>query len=84
MAQISLYIDDSMLIRLNAAAKISNCSVSKYVAGIISEKLSKEETEELRKKYLLKQLCGALDDPTFTIPEEIPWENETPRRFDLI
>jgi len=84
MAQISLYIDDSMVSRLNAAARNRNCSVSKYVAELISEQLSGEDTKEARKKQILKQLCGALDDPTFTIPDEISWEDEFTRRFDLI
>ena len=84
MAQISLYIDDSIVGRLNAAAQIRKCSVSKFVAELISERLSNDEIEEQRKKQLLEELCGALDDPTFEIPEEIPWEAEIPRRFDLI
>lgn len=84
MAQISLYIDDSMVGKLNAAAKNRNCSVSKYVAELIFEHLSEEDAEELRKKQLLKQLRGALDDPAFIIPDEISWEDEFPRRFDLI
>ena len=84
MAQISLYIDDSIVGKLNAAAKNRNCSVSKYVAALISERLSEEETEEARKKQMLKQLRGALDDPTFIIPDEISWDDEIPRRFDLI
>ena len=84
MAQLSLYIDDATLNKLTAAAKTSNCSISKYVASLISERLSSEETEERRKKQILKQLCGALDDPAFTIPEDIPREFEIPRRYDLI
>jgi metal-responsive CopG/Arc/MetJ family transcriptional regulator len=70
MAQISLYIDDSMVSKLNAAAKNRNCSVSKYVAELISERLSEDETEEVRKKQLLRQLCGVLDDD-FTIEASI-------------
>ena len=84
MAQISLYIDDSMAVKLNAAAKNRNYSVSKYVAELITERLSEEEAEETHKKQLLKQLCGALDDPTFVIPSEIQWDNEIERRYDLI
>jgi hypothetical protein len=84
MAQISLYIDDSMAGRLNAAAKSRNCSVSKYVAELISERLSEYETEEMRKKQLLKQLRGALDDPDFAVPAEIALEHDIERRYDLI
>ena len=84
MAQISLYVEDSMASQLTASAKISNCSVSKYVAALISKHLSENELEESRKKRILEQLCGALDDPSFEIPPELPWEKEIPRRFDLI
>ena len=74
MAQISLYIDDAMVERLSAAAENLNCSVSKYVAALVSEKLSNNESEEANKKLMLKQLCGALD-PAFSIPSEIPWNS---------
>ncbi|MCL1873180.1 MAG: hypothetical protein FWF85_03585 [Clostridiales bacterium] len=84
MAQISLYIDDAMVPRLNAAAKARNWSISKYVATVISEFLSKEEADEAKKKKLLIELQGAIDDPTFVEPQDIPWEAEMPRRFDLI
>ena len=84
MAQISLYVEDSMASRLTAAAKSCNCSVSKYVAGLISSYLSENDSKEILKKQILNQLCGALNDPTFTVPSEISWENEIPRNFDLI
>jgi hypothetical protein len=84
MAQVSLYIEDSMAEQLAAAAKNHNCSVSKYAASVIFRNLSEDKSKEINKKQLLKQLCGALDDPAFTIPSELPWENEIPRSFDLI
>ena len=84
MAQISLYINESMLGKLNDAAKNNHCSVSKYVAALISDKLSQDDSEEIRKKQLLKQLRGALDDPSFAVLGEISWEHEIPRRFDII
>ena len=83
MAQISLYIDETMAERLGAAAKNHNCSVSKYVAALVSDNLSNNESEEANKKLMLKQLCGALD-PQFVIPPKTQWEHESPRRFDLI
>ena len=82
MAQISLYIDDSLAARLNIAAKKSNCSVSKYVSSIIIENLT--NSEEHSKNQQLKKLRGALSDPAFEIPNEIPWEVEIPRRFDML
>ncbi|MCL2042520.1 MAG: hypothetical protein FWG89_00115 [Treponema sp.] len=83
MAQLSLYIENSMANRLSKAAKISKCSVSKYVAALVSEHLLKNESED-QKKQILNQLCGAMNDPTFTMPSELSWEDEIPRNFDLI
>ena len=84
MAQVSLYIEDSMAERLTSAAKNRNCSISKYVSSLISENFSKEESEEKIKKQILAKLCGAIKDSTFTIPSELSWNDEIPRRFDLI
>jgi hypothetical protein len=84
MAQISLYIDDTTAGKLNEAAQATDCSVSKYVAAIVTRHLSEEETEEIRKKKLLRELRGALNDSFFEEPAEISWENDIPRRFDLL
>ena len=84
MAQISLYIEDSMAEKLNAAAKARSCSISKYVASIVNEHLFEEEADEMRKKQILRELRGALKDTTFAEPPEIPWETEIQRKFDLI
>ena len=65
MAQVSLYIDDTMAKRLNAAAAAQGCSISKYVADIILKHFSEADSEESRKKQLLQKLCGAIEDPTF-------------------
>jgi len=84
MAQISLYIDDITAARLNAVAKARRMSVSKYVATIINGSLSSEDAEETRKKQLLCELRGSLDDATFTEPPELPMVAESIRRYDLI
>lgn len=84
MAQISLYIEDSMAEKLITAAKARNCSVSKYVAAIVSERLSEEKAEIGRKIQLLRELKGSINDPTFIEPPDAPWETESRRRYDLI
>ena len=84
MAQISLYMEDSMAEKLNSSAKAHNCSISKYVASIVSERLFKEDADETRKKQVLRDLRGKLNDKSFAEPPEIPWETEIERRFDLI
>ena len=84
MAQISLYIDDTMAERLNLASKTHHCSVSKFVAALINERFSEEDTENQRKLQLLRELRGSIDDPTFTEPPDISVETELIRRYDLI
>ena len=84
MAQISLYVDDATASRLSAAARVRNLSVSKYVSAIVSESLSKDAADEIRKKNLLEELQGVLDDPSLADLPDIPWEAGAPRRFDLI
>ena len=84
MAQISLYIDDSMAERLGAAAKARNYSLSRYVASLLNERIIEEDAEEIRKKQILEELQGSLRDASFTEPPEIPFEAEIRRRFDLI
>ena len=84
MAQISLYIEDSIAEKLAVTAKELNCSISKFVATIINERLSDEDAEEKRKKKILKKLRGAITDPTFAEPPDIPWEAESHRIIDLL
>ena len=84
MAQIAQYNDDALASRLNAASKSRSCSVTKFVATVVSEYLANEESERIRKERLLADLQGALNDPTFALTPDIPWEADFPRRFDLI
>jgi len=84
MAQISLYIEDSMAELLSAAAKSENCSVSKYVAAIISERLFERDAEEERKAAALRGLEGSINDWSFMMPSDIPMAAEKSRRYDLL
>jgi len=84
MGQISLYVDDAVISRLNAAAHSKNCSISKYVATIVSERLLEDAAEELRKRELLRKLRGSIKAPSFVEPQDIPWEADVPRRYDLL
>ena len=61
MAQISLYIEDVMIEKLQQAAKEHNTSISKYVAALVKEQLTGDGAEEARKKQALKELRGALN-----------------------
>ena len=84
MAQISLYMEDTVAERLNQAAKARNCSLSKYVASLIQDKLREAEADEAQKKMILGELRGALRDMDIAEPPEIPEDRETQRRFDLL
>jgi hypothetical protein len=52
--------------------------------AIINEKLLEDDADERRKKQILRELRGALNDAEFPEPTEIPWESEIQRRYDLI
>ena len=84
MGQISLYVDDATISKLNRAARARSCSVSKYVAGIVSERLREDDAAESHKKELLQRLRGAVKDPSFAEPQDIPWDAGAPRRYDLL
>ena len=84
MAQISLYIEDSMAEKLSIAARAHNCSVSKFVAVLVSERLTEADAEDDRKLQTLRELKGSIDDQTFVEPPDIPREAETSRRHDFI
>ena len=84
MGQISLYIDDVIISRLNTAARSKNCSVSKYVASVVSERLLEDDAEELRKRELLRKLRGAVKDPSLVEPQNISLDADVPRRYDLL
>lgn len=84
MAQISLYIEDSVAKRLSIAAKLQNCSTSKYVSSLILDRLSCDAAAEKAKMELLHNLRGSIDDPTFCLPEDLPMAAESSRRYDLI
>ena len=84
MAQISLYIEDSVAERLGIAAKLQNCSISKYVSTLILDRLSSDADEEVAKIELLRELRGSIDDPTFCPPPDLPMVAEQNRRYDLI
>ena len=84
MGQISLYVDDAIISRLNILAGSKNCSVSKCVAEIVSERFLKEDNEELQKKELLRNLRGAVKDSSLVEPQTISYEADIPRRYDFL
>lgn len=65
MPQLSLYIDERTLKRLQTAAKLENVSVSKYVVRKLNETMDTSWPENYQ------QLFGAIDDETFDV-ERVP------------
>jgi hypothetical protein len=65
MGQVTIYLDDSVHEKMKTAAKASKISVSKWVAGIIKEKMATEWPEDVI------ALAGSWSDDDFPAIEEI-------------
>ena len=63
MGQVTIYIDNSIETRMKEAAKSSHLSVSKWVAGIIEEKIATEWPQDIIK------LAGTWKDDFPTLEE---------------
>lgn len=63
MGQVTIYIDSSIETRMKEAAKSSHLSVSKWVAGIIEEKIATEWPQDIIK------LAGTWKDDFPTLEE---------------
>jgi predicted transcriptional regulator len=47
MGQVTIYLDNEIEKKIKDAAKASHVSVSKWIAGIIKEKISAEWTQDI-------------------------------------
>ena len=63
MGQVTIYLDNSIETKMKEAAKSSHVSVSKWVAGIIEEKIATEWPQDIVK------LAGSWKDDFPTIEE---------------
>jgi len=84
MTQITLDIKDSMADQLQTTATKRNDSISSHIISIITEKLSEAEEKEKMKNYALEKTLGVFRDDPLSVPPDIPWEADAPRRFDLL
>jgi len=73
MAQLSLYIDEITLKKIELAAKIENISVSKFVTRRMNETLKDSWPD----KYA--NLFGSITDETFDLIEPLSNKNDIPR-----
>ncbi|MFW6138077.1 MAG: toxin-antitoxin system, antitoxin component [Spirochaetota bacterium] len=65
MPQLSLYIDEQTLKKIEIAAKLEKLSISKYVVKKLNESINKSWPQNFQSLY------GSIQDETFNIPEEI-------------
>lgn len=71
--QISLYFDEVLYKEVKCAAKKKEVSISSFVSEIVKEHLDDEWPEG----YF--DLIGSLRDDPLGLPEELPWELDSPR-----
>jgi hypothetical protein len=76
MPQLSLYVDEETLKRIETGAKAENLSISKYVVTKVKESLEKRWPGNFFRLY------GSVQDETFDIPEEIDFIRDS-KREDL-
>ena len=73
MPQLSLYIDENTLRKIEAAARIENLSVSKYVVRKLNEALSTSWPSNYEK------LFGAIDDDCFQVEPPTDFSQDAQR-----
>lgn len=73
MPQISLYIDEQMLKKIESAAKTSHLSISRWVAEQLRSKVDSVYPEDYG------QLFGSIKDETFKRHEDLSFRNDTDR-----
>ena len=73
MPQISLYIDERTLKKIENAARHRRISISKWVAEQIRARLEPEYPAQY------KDLFGSVSDDSFRRPEDTPFSSDTGR-----
>lgn len=73
MPQLSLYIDDETLSRIEAAAKINKTSISKWVSERLKESLAKSWPENYG------SLFGSVDDDSFIVQKHKSFSDDSKR-----
>jgi len=73
MPQLSLYIDEETLHKLETAAGLENVSISKYVVRKLSETLNASWPSNFDK------LFGSITDGTFRVDPVPDFSGDTPR-----
>ncbi|MDR0501666.1 MAG: hypothetical protein LBG97_10605 [Coriobacteriales bacterium] len=74
MPQVSLYLENNVLGFVRRKAKENKLSVSRYVSSVLAEKCASSWPHD----YF--SLFGALDDDSFTRPEQPSFADDAPRQ----
>ena len=76
MAQISLYVDETLADELSIAAKVKGSSVSKYVAQILRQHFDDQNVRNQAAWDFIRWLSeNPNPDPTFVEPPDPPPED---------
>ena len=67
MPQLSLYIDEDTLRKIEVSAKMNKISISKFVSTVLKEHLSQNWPDGFG------NLFGSISDDSFAIPVELDW-----------
>ncbi len=73
MPQLSLYIDEETLKKVETAARMEHLSISKYVVGKLKESMNKAWPESY------ENLFGSIDDISFAAEREADFSSDTER-----
>jgi hypothetical protein len=73
MPQISLYIDEATLKKVEISAKKEHLSLSKWVAQLIRSRVTSEYPADFG------DLFGSITDDTYTIPDDVSFAADIER-----
>lgn len=73
MPQLSLYIDENTLHKIEMGAKIEDVSISKYVVRKLNESMSKAWPQNY------KNLYGVIDDDSFKVEKTANFSHDNIR-----
>jgi hypothetical protein len=73
MPQISLYIDEASLKKIESAAERQHMSISKWVANLIRSHIEPIYPPQF------EDLFGSIQDETFAVPEDTPFTADAKR-----
>ncbi len=75
MAQLSLYIDEETLRKIELAAKIEKTSLSKWVVSRLKDAVEGSWPRSFG------ELFGSIEDETFTVPEKMTFDSDSKREY---